>query len=175
VLSFPVIRAQHPRPFTLSIGGLFSAKPLRARRLRVRSSLNPLECALPRVLIHKLFRMRSSEKSGGRGYSRRSLSPKFFPCHTSENSPVSPILATDPKTYLSKSCTCHTSETPPGGLVSLSAYCRLFFRAASNSSPCTQPARVGSHAAFDPSTKPNLAMTASPLKSMSGLYSSLGW
>ena len=101
-----MILAPHPR-------SLFSAKPLRSRRLRVRSSLNPLECAvlgkhrvlpcfsrnraptstlecaLARALIHKSFRMRSSEKSGGRGYSRRSLSPKSFLCHTSENSLVS--------------------------------------------------------------------------------------
>jgi hypothetical protein len=40
--------------------------------------------------------------------------PKFFPCHTSENSPVSPGIATDPKTPFSKSCICHTSETPRG-------------------------------------------------------------
>ena len=43
-----------------------------------------------------------------------SPSSNSFPCHTSENSPVSPIIATDAKTYLSKSCTCHTSETPRG-------------------------------------------------------------
>ncbi len=55
------------------------------------------------------------------------------------------------------------------------AYCMLFFRAGSNSSPGTHPASAGSHAAFDPSTKANLAITASPVKSMSGLYSSLGW
>ena len=109
-----MILAQHPRP-------LFPAKPLRSRRLRVRSSLNPLECAvlskhrvlpcfsrnraptstlecaLARALIHKSFRMRSSEKSGGMGYSRLFLSPNSFPCHTSENSPVSPIIATDPR------------------------------------------------------------------------------
>ena len=106
MLSFHVILAHHPR-------SLFSAKPLRSRRLRVRSSLNPLECAvlskhcvlpcfsrnraptstlecaLARALIHKSSRMRSSEKSGGMGYSRRSLSPNSFLCHTSENSPVS--------------------------------------------------------------------------------------
>src|SRR6266851_4088725 len=40
--------------------------------------------------------------------------PKSFPCHRSENSPVSPIIATDPKTHLSKSCICHTSDIPPG-------------------------------------------------------------
>jgi hypothetical protein len=56
-----------------------------------------------------------------------------------------------------------------------SAHCWLCFRAASNSSPGIQPASVGCQAAFDPRTKPNLAMTASPVKSMSGLYSSLGW
>ena len=41
--------------------------------------------------------------------------PKFFPCHTSENSPVSPGIATDPKTPFSKSCICHTSEPPGAG------------------------------------------------------------
>jgi hypothetical protein len=41
--------------------------------------------------------------------------PKFFPCHTSENSPVSPGIATDPKTPFSKSCICHTSGTPRAG------------------------------------------------------------
>ncbi len=62
----------------------------------------------------------------GRGYSRRSdirklqradvLCPvKSFPCHSSGNSPLSPAIGTDPKTHLSKSCICHTSETPPGG------------------------------------------------------------
>jgi len=52
---------------------------------------------------------------------------------------------------------------------------RRCFPAASNSSPGIHPASPGSHAAFDPSAKPNLAITASPVKSMSGLYSSLGW
>ncbi len=37
---------------------------------------------------------------------------KSLPCHTSENSPVSPPIATDPKMPLSKSFACHTSETP---------------------------------------------------------------
>src|SRR6266704_2869428 len=46
--------------------------------------------------------------------------PKSFPCHTSENSPVSPAIATDPKTHLSKSCICHTSDIPPGGDIGLS-------------------------------------------------------
>jgi hypothetical protein len=37
-----------------------------------------------------------------------------FPCHTSENSPVSPATATDPKTPFSKPFIYHTSETPRG-------------------------------------------------------------
>jgi hypothetical protein len=52
-------------------------------------------------------------------YFVTSLSPYLlcsisFPCHTSENTPVSPIIATDPKTPLSNPCVCHTSETPRG-------------------------------------------------------------
>jgi len=46
--------------------------------------------------------------------SRRSRSPKSFPCHRSKNSPVSPAIATDPRTALSNPCVCHTSETPGG-------------------------------------------------------------
>src|SRR6266852_6617276 len=44
----------------------------------------------------------------------RRLSPNAFPCHTSENSLVSPIIATLPKTGVSNPCICHISE-PPGG------------------------------------------------------------
>jgi hypothetical protein len=40
--------------------------------------------------------------------------PKSFPYHTSENSPVSPTIATLPKTDVSNPCVCHTSETPRG-------------------------------------------------------------
>ena len=40
--------------------------------------------------------------------------PKSFPCHRSENSPVSPAVATLPKTPVSNPCVCHTSETPLG-------------------------------------------------------------
>src|SRR5213082_1695499 len=39
---------------------------------------------------------------------------KSFICHRSENSPVSPLLATLPKTPLCKSFVCHTSDTPRG-------------------------------------------------------------
>src|SRR6266852_1473906 len=45
------------------------------------------------------------------------LSPKSFPCHTSGNSPVSPSIATLPKTRVSNPCPCHTCETPRGGLL----------------------------------------------------------
>jgi hypothetical protein len=41
-------------------------------------------------------------------------SPNSFPCHTSRNSPVSPIIATLPKTCVSNLRVCHTSETPRG-------------------------------------------------------------
>src|SRR5260370_20309643 len=41
-------------------------------------------------------------------------SPNFFPCHTSENSPVSPTIATLPKTRVSNPCVCHTYDTPLG-------------------------------------------------------------
>src|SRR5712691_6845749 len=40
---------------------------------------------------------------------------KFFPCHTSENSSVSPVTATDPKMPSRKPFACHTSETPRAG------------------------------------------------------------
>jgi hypothetical protein len=38
-----------------------------------------------------------------------------FPCYTYENLPVSPIIATLPKTPSHKSFACHTSKTPWGG------------------------------------------------------------
>src|SRR5207248_3326178 len=34
-------------------------------------------------------------------------------CHTSEKSPVTPIIATDPKTRSRKSCVCHTCDPLP--------------------------------------------------------------
>ena len=34
-------------------------------------------------------------------------------CHTSENSPVTPIIATDPKMRSRKSCVCHTCDPLP--------------------------------------------------------------
>ncbi len=46
------------------------------------------------------------------------LFSKSFPCHTSENSAVSPSIATLPKTGVSKSNGCHTYETPRGAWTS---------------------------------------------------------
>ena len=43
-----------------------------------------------------------------------SFLPNSFLCHTSENPPVSPSIATLPKTCVSNPCVCHTSETPRG-------------------------------------------------------------
>jgi hypothetical protein len=51
----------------------------------------------------------------------------------------------------------------------------LFTRAASNSSPICQPTSFGRLAASHPSANPKRAIAASPVKSMSGWYSSLGW
>src|SRR5947208_1729470 len=39
-------------------------------------------------------------------------------CHTSEKSPVTPIIATDPKTRSCKSCVCHTCDTLPPSPIS---------------------------------------------------------
>src|SRR5882724_8804868 len=51
--------------------------------------------------------------------SSRPVSPYFFfsnsfLCHRSENSPISPAVATLPKAPVSNPCVCHTSETPRG-------------------------------------------------------------
>ena len=46
------------------------------------------------------------------------FSPNSFHCHTSENSPVSPTIATLPKMRVSNPCVCHTSETPRGCILS---------------------------------------------------------
>ena len=52
------------------------------------------------------------KKVAGEGPSQRTVSLKFFPCHRFENSPVSPAVATLPKTPYRKSFACRTSETP---------------------------------------------------------------
>ncbi len=61
-----------------------------------------------------------------------------------------------------------------GGSRALACYCWLSFLAASNSSPGCQPATSGSAAARWPSANPNCAIFASPVKSHSAWYSSLG-
>src|SRR5260370_31522419 len=57
--------------------------------------------------------------------SRRSRSPKSFPWHRSKNSPVSPAIATDPRTARSNPCVCHTSETPRGYSQALQRFLNL--------------------------------------------------
>lgn len=54
-------------------------------------------------------------------------------------------------------------------------YFALLTLAASNSSPFCQPTSFGMDAASHPKAKPKRAMAASPVKSISGRYSSLGW
>ena len=61
--------------------------------------------------------------------------PKFFPCHTSENSPVSPGIATDPKTPSRKSYACHTSETPRGRFLNMPTFNLPTFKRFRNLSP----------------------------------------
>jgi len=48
------------------------------------------------------------------------------------------------------------------------AYCWLLIRAASNSSPFSQPMSLGKLAASQPSANPKRAMAESPTKSISG-------
>jgi len=51
----------------------------------------------------------------------------------------------------------------------------FFNRAASNSSPFFHSTRWGALAASHPRANPNRATAESPVKSISGWYSSLGW
>jgi len=62
----------------------------------------------------KFHLRRSPDSLSGLAPAVRPLSPNFFICHTSANSPVSPSIATLPKTTVSKPNVCHTSETPWG-------------------------------------------------------------
>src|SRR5947208_1048907 len=66
-------------------------------------------------------------------------------CHTSENSPVTPIIATDPKTRSRKSCVCHTCDPLPPSPFHLllfrswphhTANVALCFQAVAGCSPC---------------------------------------
>src|SRR5712692_7589203 len=69
------------------------------------------------------------------------LFPNSFPCHRSENSPVSPIIATLPKTGVSNPCVCHTSETPRGA--SHSGAPRLFPYLLTSLPPYVDAAKLG--------------------------------
>jgi hypothetical protein len=60
------------------------------------------------------IRMRVPTWSGPSGVEGSLFRPKPFRCHTSEISPASPVIATDPKTPSRKSFPCHTCETPRG-------------------------------------------------------------
>src|SRR5947208_16842949 len=53
-------------------------------------------------------------------------------CHTSEKSPVTPIIATDPKTRSRKSCVCHTCDSLPPSPISPPT---LFLPLATSNSP----------------------------------------
>jgi hypothetical protein len=63
------------------------------------------------------------------------LAGNSFRCHRSENSPVSPAIATLPKAPSRKSFPCHTSETPGGHSQASTIPALLFF------SPCQLCAR----------------------------------
>jgi len=66
--------------------------------------------------------------------------------------------------------------TPQVGWMALIARTHsVFSRAFSNSSPFRHSIIRGNPAASQPNAKPNRAMAASPTKSISGWYSSLGW
>jgi len=60
---------------------------------------------------------------------------KFFPCHTSENSSVSPVTATDPKMPSRKPFACHTSETPRGRFLNMPTFNLPTFKRFRNLSP----------------------------------------
>jgi hypothetical protein len=82
---------------------------------RNRRSATSLECALPRVLLHKLFRMRSSEKTGGRGTPDAlvppNLSPPILRILFKVPYPVNPLFATLAKTP--GVCTNNSHFGPP--------------------------------------------------------------
>src|SRR6184192_3216208 len=69
-----------------------------------------------------------------------------FLCHTSGKSPVTPIIATLPKTSPRKSLVCHTYETPRGGAIpqfARSAFCFLPCLFARATMPGLEITRVG--------------------------------
>ena len=71
-----------------------------------------------------------------------------FLCHTSGKSPVTPIIATLPKTSPRKSFVCHTYETPQGwGNSTIRPFCLLLsalslcacYNAGTGNHPCRKP------------------------------------
>src|SRR6266704_3085958 len=82
-----------------------------------------------------------------------------FACHTSENSPVSPAIATDPKTPPNNPCICHTSETPLGSFrFSIQPACPAFPVRAAKGTPNTP-----SSLAQSPTPSPTPYFDLSPL------------
>src|SRR6266700_2525511 len=133
-LSLGALRAMRPRHAVLLPPSL-SLRPVLSRsRAPITREIPPIPSfvfkvlrTLPSSVSRKSCRCRSYENCRGvyQQFPFRnsilanqetisySLSPNSRICHTSENSPVSPIIATDPKTHFSKSCICHTSDIPP--------------------------------------------------------------
>ena len=105
VLHCFVYLASHPRRPPVFLAGL---TPIPLPPSSKSFPLNPF--ADPRTV--NPYAAILYKKVAGEGPSQRAASLKFFPCHRSENSPVSPAVATDPKTPYRKSFSCHTSETP---------------------------------------------------------------
>ena len=105
VLHFLVYLASHarrPPVFFLSLRPIPlapSPKPFPLNLFADPHTLNPYAAILYKNMA-------------GEGPSQHTVSLKFFPCHRFENSPVSPAVATLPKTPYRKSFACHTSETP---------------------------------------------------------------
>src|SRR6266446_9952304 len=110
MLLCPVYIEPDPCRFSNFLCGLTPIHSLLPNSFQLNLFADPHPLNLYATIFYKNIR--------GRWYSRRSPSPKSFPCHTSENSPVSPIIATLPKTSVSNPCVCHTSETPGGWLLS---------------------------------------------------------
>ena len=82
-----------------------------------------------------------------------------FACHTSENSPVSPAIATDLKTPPNNPCICHTSETPLGSFrFSIQPACPAFPVRAAKGTPNTP-----SSLAQSPTPSPTPYFDLSPL------------
>jgi len=84
-------------------------------------SLLPVVPSLSRIPVYEPLHLKPRRSPFPKSFtylvtSSRScfLFSKSFHCHTSENSPVSLAIATDPKMPSRKSFSCHTSETPRG-------------------------------------------------------------